>query len=106
MQPPPPGRSAEPADLWRLQPTRRLHWREWGGDSVVYDESTGETHQFSPLAAAVMAWLEERPHSAAELTAAIANDLGSAVDEQLLAAVAAALEQFVEIDWIEPLNPA
>lgn len=106
MEPPPPGRSGQPADLWRLQPARRLHWRDWGGDSVVYDESSGETHQFSPLAAAAMAWLEERPHSAIGLTGAIATDLGSAVDDELHAAVTASLEQFLEIDWIEPLNPA
>lgn len=91
---------------WQLQTWRRLHWREWGGDSVVYDESCGETHQFSPLAAATMACLEERPHSTAELTSVLAAALGCAADDELQQAVSAALDQFRELDWIEPLKQA
>ena len=92
--------------VWCVAPIQRLHWREWGGDSVVYDELSGHTHQFSPLAAAVMAWLEEQPCSLAQLTDAIAGDLQRPPDADLRQAVADAVEQFRELDWIEPLKPA
>lgn len=92
--------------VWRLLPIRRLHWREWGGDSVVYDELSGQTHQFSPLAAAIIAWLEERPYSTAQLTSAIAGELRLPPDADLQQAIADALEQFRELAWIEPLKPA
>lgn len=87
---------------WRPRSPLDLHWRDWGGDSVVYDAADGQTHQFSPLAAAVMAWLEERPLSVAELTAALAAELGAAADDGALRqAVAAAVEQFGQRAWIE-----
>lgn len=72
---------------------------------MVFDEYTGQTHQFAPLASAAMAWLEELPRSAPELVAVIATDLGVAVDDvELHLAVDAALEQFRELDWIEVLT--
>ena len=91
---------------WRVVPVLSLHWREWGGDSVVYDGLSGQTHQFSPLAAAAIAWLEARPYSTAQLTSAIAGDLDLPLSADLQQAVADALEQFRELDWIEPLKPA
>ena len=62
---------------WRRTPRAKLHWRDWGGDSVVHDAHSGATHQFAPLAAAVMATFEEGDASFDELAASIAGLLGS-----------------------------
>ncbi len=93
------------AVVWASKPGQRLHWRDWGGDSVVFDERSGLTHQLSPLAAAAMAWLEERSLSRDALLAALAADLGAEPDAALGQALDAALDQFIERDWIEALTP-
>lgn len=82
----------------------RLHWREWGGDSVVYDERSGQTHQFAPLAAAVMACFEQHACSFDELSRAIADDLGAPVDNPLRSALRPIVEEFLRLGWIEPLD--
>lgn len=92
--------------VWRAVEGRRLHWREWGDSSVVYDDISGETKQFSPLAAAAMACLEEQPHSTASLATALADILGCCADGELYQSVTDAIEQFRELDWIEPLTRA
>lgn len=80
-----------------------LRWRDWGGDSVVFEAYSGHTYQFAPLAAAVMACFEEDARSLDELVAAIAGELGSAPDNELRSAVTAAAEQFRALGWIEPI---
>ena len=93
------------SSLWKVvQP--KLYWREWGGDSVVFDEASGQTHQFSPLAAAAMAWLEEQHHSATSLSTGIARYLDIEPTAEVLQSICAVLDQFRELDWIEPLTPA
>lgn len=81
-----------------------LHWRDWGEDSVVYDSRSGQTHQFAPLAAAVMAYFEEHACSFDELSAAIAGDLGMPVDNALRSALTAIVEEFHRLGWIEPTD--
>lgn len=58
------------------------------------------------MAAAAMAWIEEQPHSTASLVNCIARHLEVEPTEELLHALGAVLDQFRELDWIEPLTPA
>lgn len=96
------GGLAESAACWRRNPRHVLVWRDWGGDSVVFDERTGQTHQFSPLAAAAMAWFEEgQMGTCPELTAALAADMNISVDAELLNSTFGMLEQFRNLGWIE-----
>ena len=53
-----------------------------------------------------MAWIEEQPHSTASLVNCIARHLEVEPTEELLHALGAVLDQFRELDWIEPLTPA
>jgi PqqD family protein of HPr-rel-A system len=82
-----------------------LHWRDWGDDSVVYDAYSGQTHQFSPLAAAVMACFEQHACSLDDLAVAIAGDLGVPVDNELRSALRPIVEEFHRLGWIEPTDP-
>lgn len=95
--------AAEP--LWRANPLRRLHWRDWGSDSIAFDARSGRTHRVTALAAAALAWLEERPHSRESLVIALAGDMATVPDDVLRAAVATALDEFGERDWIEACLP-
>lgn len=81
-----------------------LQWRDWGGDSVVYDGHSGQTHHFAPLAAAVMACFEQHACTFDELSAAIAGDLGVPVDNPLRSALTAIVDEFLRLGWIEPID--
>lgn len=90
---------------WRLRRHASLRWRDWGGDSVVFERRSGQTYQFAPLAAAVLASLEESPQRQSTLVHLIAGDLGCPVDEDLLQAVVTSLHRLQAIGWIEPASP-
>ena len=92
--------------LWHLRPRLSLRWQDWGGDSVVFDRRSGQTYQFPPLTASVLAYLEESPRTAASLVATLAADLDSAVDADLVEAVAAGLRQLHLVGWAAPADAA
>lgn len=93
--------AAAPAARWRKSPERTLHWRDWGGDSVVFEQYSGHTYQFAPLAAAVMACFEEDARSFEELAGVIAAALDTEPDNELRSALTAIVEQFRRLGWIE-----
>jgi PqqD family protein of HPr-rel-A system len=90
--------------VWRRNPRRRLFWRDWGGDSVVFEERSGHTYQFAPLAAAVMAGFEEHATTFDALARSIAETLGTTDDNELRAALVPVIEQFRDLGWIEPID--
>lgn len=92
--------------VWNAGLAPRFFWRDWGADSVVYDALTGQTHQFTPLAAACFACLEENPASVAALAAALAADVGSEPTNELESNLAQLVLKFRELEWIEPLAAA
>ena len=85
---------------WRLRRRVSLRWRDWGGDSVVFDLRSGQTFQFPPLTASVLAYLEEAPRDAPSLVTALAADLDCAVDADLSEAVAASLRHLHLVGWV------
>lgn len=91
--------------VWSAGLPLRFHWRDWGADSVVYDALSGQTHQFSPLAAACFACLEEGPASAEALGAALADELNIEHGTELDGQLAALVRTFRELEWIEPVWP-
>lgn len=87
---------------WQLNPRIRLHWRDWGHDSVAFESLSGTTHQFDPLAAAVLAWIENAPQSTRTLAALLAQDAGIADAQPLHEGIAATLEMLDRLGWIVP----
>ena len=101
--------TASPASeppAWRLRRHVSLRWRDWGGDSVVFDLRSGQTYQFAALTAAVLAYLEEGPCTDAALTQSIALDLDCPVDAELQQAVDTSLQRLQGVGWIEPTRAA
>ena len=91
--------------VWRKAPQVELHWRDWGADSVVFEARSGQTLQFAPLAAAVMASFEEHACSFEDLSVTMAHDLGTTLDNELRSALTSIVEQFDRLGWIEPIEP-
>ncbi len=46
---------------WRPVAPYALGWREWDGEIVVYNDSTGDTHHLTPLAGKVFLALLRNP---------------------------------------------
>jgi len=90
---------------WRLNPVIRLHWRDWGGDSVVFEELSGRTLQFDPLSAAAMACIEAGVTDLATLGRTLADDLGTVADASFVDVLCTVLERLIRLGWIEPAAP-
>lgn len=91
---------------WRLNPVAEWHWRDWGGDSVVIEVRSGQTLQFDPLSAAVMACIEAGASDLAAVGKMLADDLGAdaAADAALAESLCTVLERLFRLGWIEPLS--
>lgn len=87
--------------LWRRSAKCAWSWRDWGADSVVYESHSGHTHQFAPLAAAVMACFEARACSLDDLVTTIAADLDTVADQALTSALSSIVENFHALGWLE-----
>lgn len=91
---------------WRLNRTAEWHWRDWGGDSVVIEVRSGQTLQFDPLSAAVMACIEAGATDMPSLGAALGEDLGAVADAELSGSLCLVVERLSRLGWIEPVLPA
>ncbi|HET8875643.1 MAG TPA: HPr-rel-A system PqqD family peptide chaperone [Casimicrobiaceae bacterium] len=85
--------------IWRALDAQAIDSRAWNGESVLYNDVTGSTHQLSVLGSAVMATLLEHP-SGIPLTALvrrIADTAGDVADDELRAAVEHTLAALAEL---------
>ena len=86
---------------WCLNPAAAWRWRDWGGDSVVIELRSGQTLQFDPLSAAVMACIEAGATELADVSALLAPDLGVEDDAVLAESLCTVLERLLKLGWIE-----
>jgi PqqD family protein of HPr-rel-A system len=56
---------------WLADPTVRLIWRKWGDAHFAFDPRSHQTHFLNTLAVEVVALLDERPKSLAEIHLAL-----------------------------------
>ena len=99
--------------IWHLNPLVKLHWRDWGGDAVVLESTSGQTHQLDRLTAAVVAAFEESPATSADLCARLVDDLvddltddlGDVDAAQLQASIAPILDRLALMGWLRPALP-
>lgn len=87
---------------WHVPSGRRLVWREWEGEAVVYNAASSRTHYLNPLAAEALARLEEAPHSPAELASDIAAVMDEADAEQLEGQMRRLTAGFAELGLVDP----
>ena len=85
--------------------TRRIgpfvHWREWGGEIIAYNDRTGDTHHFADLSAWLFRLLTRAPASDAAIAAAIEREieLPPAIDRD--AVIVRTLDLFMRLDLLE-----
>jgi hypothetical protein len=60
---------------WRLNALASLHWRDWDGKWVVFDEGSGQTHQMDTLTATALMVIDTVPIPFCELESRIADSL-------------------------------
>jgi len=75
---------------WHLASDRKLLWRSWDGETVVYDDLSDETHYLEPLAAEIFESLLARAADTDALVESVGTSLGLSPDQELRRAVAAA----------------
>ena len=87
----------------RLIPDVTLHWREWDGEYVVFDEASGRTHQLDALTACVLLCVEEGVSDPEALIGRVAEhaDLDH---ESVTQALPAILEQLAKAALIETIG--
>lgn len=86
---------------FRLNPRIRLSWRDWGDDSVAFESLSCTVHQFDPLAALVVSWLEAGPEDASSLCERLAADAPGTVAADFDEAVERSLEMLDRLGWLE-----
>ena len=79
--------------------------RTWDDELVVYNEVTGSTHHLSVLGRAVMTTLLSHPSgiAASALVRGIADDAGTAADDELADAVLRTLAHLAELRLATPV---
>jgi PqqD family protein of HPr-rel-A system len=77
-------------------------WKTWGEESIVFNESSGNTHLLTPTAAKILSMVQSQPSSAQEISLKIASESGLAADEEILQRVNVVLETLDSLGLIEP----
>lgn len=90
---------------WQISPLLRLSWRDWGAESVVFDATSGQTHLFDRLTAAVAASIAEHPSSAQDLCQRLGMDAGLETPMQLLPAIEQVVERLRVMGWVRTIGP-
>lgn len=62
-----PSQSVEHGLIWRLATGQALHYRDWQGDYVLYNDISGDTHLLNQTAMDVLLTLREVPTAEAVL---------------------------------------
>ena len=99
------GSLTTPEPVWRLNPLVALHWRDWGGDAVVYEACSGQTHKLDPLTAAVVARLADQPESTAGLCTYLDDTVDAGERDQLSATLLGVLDRLHTMGWLQTTRP-
>lgn len=88
---------------WRTVPGSLFRWREWDGEFVLYDESSGDTHRLNPLGARAVMLLLASAAGVGELSGRLATEFALEGDAELTASVDRLLLHLYGLGLIEPV---
>lgn len=92
----------EPGNTYHIRDGARLHWAGWDDEFVVFNESSGQTHQLDALRAFVLNLLVESPRTwdeaLTEVHAALSSDNTASQVADALSAALAAFKQHGLVD--------
>jgi PqqD family protein of HPr-rel-A system len=86
---------------WR---TVKLLWREWDGETVVYNVNSGNTHLLNPTAVEVLRMIERDVLTAGELSDRLMNRLGGSSNEEIMDGVKSLLVNLDHLGLVETLS--
>ncbi len=66
---------------YQLRPVVQLHWAAWNDEYVVFDETSGQTHQLDAIRAFVLDLLSESPRYFSDLVAELSQSLAVSSSE-------------------------
>lgn len=87
--------------LWRAT---KLLWREWEGESVVFNVNSGNTHLLSSTAVGVLRLLEREVLSVGEISDRLISTIGISSDEEVVNNVETLLKNLDHMGLIEPVS--
>jgi len=89
---------------WHAVPDDALAWREWGSESVVFNQQTGSTHLLGEFAGEVLRRLvaAESGATAESLAAGLTADPSTVDDADWTRAVAEVLSDFARLGLAQP----
>ena len=90
---------------WRIAGDHELYRKSWDGETILYDDTSGETRQLDPLASEVLELFERGAASESEMTEAVATSLGLENDLSLQLAVTTAMSWLRGAGLIEESRP-
>lgn len=104
------GRVAAPAALaaepfYRAHPLTRLHWAQWEGQCVVFDECSGQTFRMDALRALVLNQLVVAPTQRSELRRELADALLVPDERVMDATLVTILDELQRMGLVEQVGP-
>lgn len=91
--------------ICRLNPAASLTWVSWDDEYVVFDETSGQTHQMNALRGYVLNSLDKQGILFKSLVADIMSGLGSSLETDLPAVVDSILREFEAHGLVEFSQP-
>jgi PqqD family protein of HPr-rel-A system len=104
MSPCPLGPKARDERPWRAVEGESLRWRCWGGDYVVFNSSSGQTHLLDVVTGRMLVELTDGSCDILEIRCDIARFLEVPDDERLASTIAGILTRLEEAGLIERMN--
>lgn len=86
--------------IWKIYP---LVWKQWADESVVFHQSSGNTHYITPTAAKILSLLQMESGTAPEISQRLAKETHLEPDEEILQGVQAALETLDNLGLVQSL---
>jgi PqqD family protein of HPr-rel-A system len=77
-------------------------WKTWGEESIVFNQSSGNTHLLNATAAKILSIVQSQPSSAEEISLKIASESGLGADEKVIQRVDVVLETLDNLGLIQP----
>lgn len=77
-------------------------WREWEGESIVFNVNSGNTHLLTSTAVDVLRLLEKEALSASEISDHLISMVGISSDEEVISNVETLLKNLDHLGLIEP----
>lgn len=87
--------------MWQVISPHALHFRSWGGEFVIYNGLSGDTHLLGPAAAHILSKLQQTPKTSNALALSLAPAMQVEMNEEFVSEIDQLLSQLVKLALIE-----